>query len=63
MNDYVIFAIFAAIVAVLMVICKLVYNTIAKAADIGSTAARSLLHISCSVRNTPGSSPFHNRGK
>ena len=30
MNDYVIFAIFAAIVAVLMVICKLVYNTIAK---------------------------------
>ena len=33
MNDYVIFAIFAAIVAVLMVICKLVYNTIAKAAD------------------------------
>ena len=33
MNDYVIFAIFAAIVAALMVICKLVYNTIAKAAD------------------------------
>lgn len=33
MNDYVIFAIFAAIVASLMVICKLVYNTIAKAAD------------------------------
>ena len=33
MNDYVIFAIFAAIVAALMVICKLVYNAIAKAAD------------------------------
>ena len=33
MNDYVIFAIFAAIIAALMVICKLVYNAIAKAAD------------------------------
>lgn len=35
MNDYVIFAIFAAIIAVLMVICKLVYNAIAKVADKG----------------------------
>lgn len=33
MNDYVILAIFAVIIAVLMVICKLVYNIIAKAAD------------------------------
>lgn len=33
MNDYVIFAIFAVIIAALMVICKLVYNAIAKAAD------------------------------
>ena len=33
MNDYVTFAIFAAIIAVLMVICKLGYNAIAKAAD------------------------------